>query len=52
MHARQIKERIGGFIVVSGGPEVLAIAPEARAEVGKRQAVRDRLGVWRGEPLS
>jgi hypothetical protein len=42
MHARQIKERIGGFIVVSGGPEVLAIAPRLEPEAGKRQAVRDR----------
>jgi hypothetical protein len=38
MHARQIKERIGVFIVVSGGPEVLAIAPrlEQWRERGKQ----------------
>jgi hypothetical protein len=52
MHARQIIERIGVFIAISTEIKVLAIAPEARAETGKRQAVRDRSRVWRGESPS
>jgi hypothetical protein len=38
MHARHIKERIGLFIAVSAGIEVLAIAPrlEQRRETGKQ----------------